>query len=154
MQKGRGYRQIKPWALCENFPPRYRTPVAIFPTFNFVYAGLALSLPDQVQTAPPDVRLIPGVVQWRGKVSSSAFTGVWIIEQLRQDFTPNLIFSAVVTDGFGSTYAQHFLWKPGEPTWMNVPFFGFFNPYDTLYTGGFSNGGLVSMRPRTYHEEP
>lgn len=154
MQNGRFYRQIKPWGLCENFPVRYRTPVAIFPYFRFTYDGLLADCPDCVQTAPPDVRLVPGVVQWRGSIDTPLLKGIWTIEQLRQDHTPNMIFSAVVLDTLGSTYASHFLWLPGEPTWQNVPFFGFFHPYDVLYTGGFQNGGLVSMRPRRYGEEP
>lgn len=153
METGRGYRQIKPWALCENFPVRFRTPVAIFPYFRFVYDAILIDLPDQVQTKPPDVRSPPGAVQWVGKIDHPLITGVWVIEQLRQDHTPNLIFSTIVTDTRGSTYASHFLWRPGEPTWHDVPFFGLLNPYDVLYTGGFNSGGLVTMRPRTYHEE-
>jgi hypothetical protein len=154
VQNGRHYRQVKPWGLCENFPVRFRTPVAIFPYYRFTYAGVLADLPDQVQDVPPVVDLNPGRVLWRGVIDSPLFEGRWTIEQLRQDHTPNMIFSTIVIDTRGSTYASHFLWVPGDPTWRNVPFFGLLNPYDVLYTGGFQNGGLVSMRPRTYHEEP
>lgn len=153
MQWGRLYRQVRPWALCSNFPPRYKTPVAIWPYFRFVYAGLTVDLPDQKQDLPPDVRVNMGAVQWKGAIDHPLLTGRWIIEQLQQDHSPNIIFSAVVVDTRGSTYASHFLWVPGDNTWQNVPFFGLYRPYDVLYTGGFTNGGLVSMRPRIYSEE-
>ena len=153
MQWGRFYRQIRPWALCANFPPRYKTPVAIFPYFVFQYAGGQIAGEGR-QTIPPFVDLRHGLVRWHGEFSSGVFDGSWDIEQLQEDHSPNIKFTLLLRDNLASLLIQKNIWLAGfSATWANVPFFPMGEMYDWQATGFFEFPGLVTCRPRNYSEE-